>query len=447
MILNERGQPYPDRQKPRLIGGRQPRGRMARLYNAPPLPLPLAPPRGITASALRDMAIINHPGHDLNPETVIAVYGRAERGWSRDQCDMFTDVIEMDGHLRAAIESRLLTIVGKPWSVIPGQGGPGNDRQTEVLAEICHGALKDTNFLDALGMSLAARAIGFAGSEIHWRRVDGDIIPVWFTQVPFNRFAFDAYGEPRYVSDLADMSGIPLDPGLWWWSVNSTPFTQVLARAGLMRTATWYSLYKRWSWRDWVIYAERFGLPLVVGKYDPDGDENDYDVLTDAVENLGDDGYAVHSKHAEIDINEAQRGGDSNNLHAGIVHEANLEISKLFTGATLNMETGSKGSYAQADIHANREFHLILADMQQLVQSALQRCVFGPMRHYNGLTEARLPELKVELEQEADPEKRVRVRQMYHAMGLPLSKSQLYAESGLRPPANEADTLAASPDK
>jgi phage gp29-like protein len=40
-------------------------------------------------------------------------------------------------------------------------------------------------------------------------------------------------------------------------------------RSGYLRTAIWWSWFKSLTVRDWVAFAERFGLPYPIGKYDP----------------------------------------------------------------------------------------------------------------------------------------------------------------------------------
>lgn len=405
----------------------------------PPPPLAVQPTAGLTTKPVELFdRYVGHPGTGLEPERVIQIYRAAEGGYPIEQCDLFEDVVENDGHLRSLITARTLAVTGKKWQIQAG----GEATIDTVAAEILETALRDTNFDELVGHVLSSRYYGWAGAEIDWREKDGDWLPAWFVCVPQRRFVFDALGQPLLLND-ASYTGTALSPGRWVWTRN--PGTTLTARAGLMRTACWYALFKKWSWRDLVVYAEKFGVPMVVGKYKPEATEEDKEELQETVENIGEDGQAMMSTEAEVDIREAQRGGDSNGLHRAVIEEANAELSKLITGSTLTVETGGPGSFALGKVHESRSFDLVLADML-LVVNRFREGIARPFLVLNGLEAAKTPELVVHVTRETDPLTRAKLAETLWQMGLPLDTEQLREDHQMRAPPSPERTLPPPPD-
>lgn len=402
----------------------------------PPMPIAIG-----SAVATRTRPIqwldrfLTHPGYGVEPQRVVQIYRTAEYGWTMEQCDLFDDIIENDGHLRSVIHARVLAVAGKQWQVMHG----GDAAIDQKAAELLQSALRESNFDDLVAHLLSARYMGWAGTEIDWRVVDGDTLPLWFVNVPHRRFCFDEYGRPRILNGIDDTTGELLRAGSWVFGRNSV--SGLTARSGLMRTATWYALFKRWSWRDWVIYAEKFGIPLVIGKYDSDASEEDRTALETAVESIGEAGQATMSDETMVEIHEAQKGGAESNLHAGIVREANNEISKLITGSTLTVETGGPGSFALGKVHESRSFDLVLADAA-FVARRFRADIAKPFLAYNGFADAACPELIIHVTRETDPLTRAKLAETLQAMGLELDTEQLREEFQFRKPPTTDRTLS-----
>jgi len=407
--------------------------------NLPPPPTPMRAPSGIVVKSVESLdRFIQHPGFGLTPQKVVQCYRQAECGWPERQVDLFEDIIENDGHLRSVIEARTLAVAGKPWSVMPG----GNEPIDIAAAQILNDALEETNFGEAIGAVLGARYYGYSATEIRWEDVGGDVVPTWFVPIPFRRIRFDDQDQPRIVNGMNGFETEALEPGKWIYARNTGPLTSVTARSGLMRTATWFALWKRWSWRDWVIYAEKFGIPLVIGRYQADSGSTDADkaALEDIVSDIGEAGSAVMSDKTEVEIREAQRGGDSNGLHINIVKESNNEISKLITGSTLTVESGGPGSFALGKVHESRAFDLVVSDAD-LVAKRFAMDLARPFLRFNGLEGARVPRLNIAVTREVDPLTRAQIVEKLHGMGLPLDTEQLRNEFQIKAPPSDERAL------
>lgn len=401
----------------------------------PPAALPKRPAGGSQASRIPitdRWNRVNHPGFGLNPRKIVDIYGLAELGWPQEQCDLFDDVQERDAHLRSQFLKRRDAVAGKDWIL-----QPGGTRKVDILAaERLQQALRRVdNFGETLKHQLGANFYGYAGSEPTWDVVDGWIVPVWFANTPARRFRFTPEDQPMILTAENYVAGEPLEPGRWWFSRNEARNT---VRSGLMRTATMLSYMKSLSLRDWLVLAERFGLPFVYGQFDESAGDDEKDELLKAVKMLGKDGAAIFSRLSEIKIEHAA-GGRAEDIHGAIIKLVDDQISKLVTGSTLMSDNGGPGSHALGRVQENGAFSLIQSDESDLGRR-FQQDIGAAFVRFNGLN-AEAPRLKVHVVQESDPVTRVRVLQGLQAMGMPVSRVQMQEEFQVKDPISTEDEM------
>jgi phage gp29-like protein len=408
---------------------------MVALQLARPAPIPTAPPAGQQATPWVNFdRWSTHPGFGLTPDLVNAVFRAAEGGLVWRQADLFDDVLESDGHLRSLVLGRRDAVAGKEWVIQAG----GKDASSIAAAEALEEKLRDSlNFHEFLEHQLMAPYYGWSASEIDWVVDSGVVFPAYLANAPHRRFVTGPGGEIRIFSER-NTEGVPLQPGKW--VVTLMPHHN-LARAGLLRTCTWWALFKRMSVRDWVILAEKFGLPNVIGYYEENSTPESRKALEKAVEDIGEAGQAVLSKATQIVISEvSQRSGNSQGLHQGLTSLCEAQMSKLISGATLTMETGGPGSFALGRVHQARSFSLEVGDAMRL-SHVFRQHIGVPFMRYNGLG-GRAPRLKIQVVQELDPKTRVEVASILaNELGAELDGSQLFDELGFRRPARPEDTL------
>lgn len=356
----------------------------------------------------------DHPGYALTPSRVLRIFRESESGDLRELQDLYDDLIESDGHLRALFNSRVQPVGGKGWVIQPG----GPDPASIACAKELETALEDEELdtVDHFEHQLEAPFRGYSASEIEWGLRGDYWVPVAFDDVAHRRFRFvpgtnelrlrPQLGVPS-SSATASVYGEELWPNKW---VQTKARHSNLARAGLFRTATWWCLFKRLSMRDWVVFAERFGIPFVVGYYNDDTTEEARKVLELALRDIGEGGSAVLHEATRIAIEEAQRTGDAAEAHPAIVARCDAEISKLMTGATLTVESGGPGSFALGKVHENRAFALEIADANRL-ERVFRRQVALPFARLNGFTAAgaKPPRLNIQVLPELDPSTRVKL--------------------------------------
>lgn len=426
-----------------------------------PKPLPANAPDGQVARDMRPFdAWVDHPGYAITPQGILATFRLAESGDPQRQCDLFDDLIENDGHLRNLFEQREQSVAGKPWVV--QAGGPNDDEAT--ASTVLGWALKRLPMVEIMKHLLTVNRYGWAAVEIDWGlvtidgtgnpAVDGKrwIVPVWMTLVPARRFKINASSttpggtnELRIFTDAARTQGDPLEPGKWLVLKRSNTW---VARAGLMRTCAWPAMAKRLGFRDWLVYAQRFGLPLPTVTYKAEeADDDDISVAEKIVKKIGSDGGAVIPDSLKLEFHEAaQTDAENSKSHGGLIAHCNAEMSKTVNGSTLaNDNAGSGGaSYALGEVHATVRWDNVLFDAE-LFQEGMRTQVGEPMMRFNGLRGS-APLTKVQVVRDLDPKTRAEVADTFvNKLGGKVSLSQMGQELGFREPSGEGDTAPGAP--
>jgi phage gp29-like protein len=426
-----------------------------------PKQLPNNAPDGQVARDMRPFdAWVDHPGYAITPQGILATFRLAESGDPQRQCDLFDDLIENDGHLRNLFEQREQAVAGKPWVV--QAGGSTDDEST--AAQVLGWALKRLPMVEIMKHLLTVNRYGWSAVEIDWGlvlidgtgnpAVDGKrwIVPVWMTIVPARRFRINAsstakggINELRIFTDATRAAGDPLEPGKWLVLKRSSTW---LARGGLMRTAAWPAMAKRFGFRDWLVYAQRFGLPLPTVTYKAeDSDDDDIAVAEQIVKKIGSDGGAVIPDSLTLEFHEAaQTTAENSKSHGGLIAHCNAEMSKLINGSTLSNDNAGSGgaSYALGEVHATVRWDNVLFDAE-LLQDGLKTQVAEPMMHFNNLRGA-APLTKVQVVRDLDPKVRSEVaKTMQNELGIPVSKSQMRQELGFREPSGPDDEAEGAP--
>lgn len=412
-----------------------------------PRPLGATAPSGTDAREMPWDQIQGHPGYGVTIERVISTFGQAECGHPREQCDLFDDLIEGDCHLRSQFEQRSQAVAGKPYVIQAGGPTEEDKRAARALAF----ALSRLPLIQFFEHQLTANKYGWGATEIDWGLLEFEgrtwVVPVWLANVPARRFKIDVVTNTlRLLTAARPSDGEELRPGKWVITRRPGP----LARAGLMRSATFPTCYKRFGTRDWVIYANKFGLPLVLVSYDDDGgggpkataDAASREVGQEIVRNIGSDGGAVVPSGIKVDIKEAGRGADASRTHGGLIAYCNAENSKLVTGSTLandNSQSG-QGSYSQAEVHNSVRWDNVQYDASALEESVRTQ-LSAAFVAFNGLAAA-APLLRMQVVRDLTPLVRAQVTAIYvNELGGDASKTQLAEELGYRAPLDEGDKL------
>jgi phage gp29-like protein len=391
-----------------------------------------------------------HPGWGCTPGRVAAIFRQAELGAPGTQCDLFDDLVEADGTLRNLLGFRNTAVAGKPYTVKAGGPATEDERVARALEASCR-ALPMIGFFKH---QLKFNRYGWGASNLVWgtRMLDGRewIVPTWIANVRQRRFRIDTTTDELLLVTDEKPTGEPLQPGCWC----VTRGDESLARSGLMRTAALLALWKRFGTRDWLVFLEMFGIPLIQAIY-ADGSSGggsasaeDRLVAEEIVEKFGSSGGAVTPESIKVQIH-AARTGDAGGNHGQMIEFANREMAKLINGGTLandNAQPGAGGSYAQASVHASVRWEAVEADAKLLEESIATQIV-APFLRFNNLEgKVAAPQLLIQVVQDLSPKTRLECADIArNKLGMPVSISQLRHDTGLREPLNPDDAAPGAP--
>jgi len=132
---------------------------------------------------------------------------------------------------------------------------------------------------------------------------------------------------------------------------------------GILKTAVYYSVYKRNTYGDWGNYVELAGNNFELIKYSG----NDI-MLKNATENAlkktGANGQVAIPDGVDVDfINKSSTS--QNQLFEGFTQKLNDEQSKLILGQTMTTDDGS--SRSQAEVHQTQQNDIFFADEQYIL--------------------------------------------------------------------------------
>lgn len=335
----------------------------------------------------------SHPATGLTADGLLSMYRAAEGGQPLRQFDTFDDFVEIGGHLRGLIDVNNEEVAGSDWVLLPGR----RDKPSELAAAALEEQLRaGVGFREFMEHQLSAEYYGMAATNLIWDYVEGVIVPVEFVNVAHRRFASpsaERADEVMLVGGETFAERIPLEWGQWALTVfGRNPWS-----FGKLRTCGWWEMFKRWSMRDWQVFAEMFGLPLVLGYYQEGASQASRDALTSAVQAIGDDGFAVLSAMTEIVVKDTVRSGDSSTVYPRIMELCEQQQSKVLVGSTTATDTGGAvGSYNLGAIHATRAYKKARRRATRLAEM-FAAYIGKPYIAWNGFDKAAAPQLKVQI--------------------------------------------------
>lgn len=320
----------------------------------------------------------------LTPVRLAQLLRDAAEGDHNAQLTLAEEMEERDLHYACELGKRKLAVSRLPISVEAASDAPRDIEIADAVRALVkkggfRGLIKD--LLDALGK-------GFAVCEIDWQRDGARWQPRGYTWRDPRFFQFDQL--TRSLLRLRDeqnlVEGLPLAPFRF---ISHMPRIKsgLPIRGGLARLAAWAFMCKGYSVKDWLAFAEVYGMPLRLGKYDSGATEADKQVLRMAVANLGSDAAAVFPKSMEIELVEAGKGAGSD-FFERLANHFDAQLSKGILGQTASA-SGTAGKLGDEKLQAEVRDDIRDDDAEQL-EETLQRDLvkafvdlnFGPQQDY-----------------------------------------------------------------
>jgi phage gp29-like protein len=365
-----------------------------------------APPSAFLARAPYNDRFQYRLGSALTPQALTSIQRQADIGYLYQWVDALDELREADPHLHAELFRREAMVAGAAWDMeAPEDSGDAGakiaDYVKRVLCELDGRGDMALSFADLLHHLQQGVYYGRSVAEVIWSQDGRRPISAEFVHPRRLAYATDwrihlwdatgsgtAINVPRTDAEqaFAQFPGVPLDLFPAGKFVVHRPRVRggYPTREGLGRTVCWYSLFKRFSMRDFLAFAEWAGRGLRVGQYSsgtgPDAPvraaPEDVAALQDALEAMSSTISVVIPDTTQLKVLDAP---NVNAIHEHLVAVCNAEMSKAIVGSTLGSDVGvTGGNRALGEVH-ERVTLMIASRDAEVLSATLKRDLIAPM--------------------------------------------------------------------
>lgn len=390
-------------------------------------PIPVVP--------LRDF-YFTYPSYGLTPEKLGRIFREADDGDISRQSELFIEMEEKDPHIFSQFQIRKLAVQGLPWHIIPADDSKPSADISEEVTKMMTRLLNYDNILDMLD----AVPKGFSAMQIVWdiSELQWDINYLKHIDPRLIIFDNENY-EPRILTVDSMVEGVPFPKHKIFYNRYKAR-SGYDTRAGILRVCAWMYLFKNYGVKDWVAFAEVFGMPLRLGKYDTNAGQESKDALIAAVRSLGSDAAGVISKDTEIEFVNSAGKGDSVGVFKELVSFCDAQCSKAIRGQvhTAYSESSGIGTYGMGKADEGIAYELMEADCVSL-SAKIQYQLINPYVRFNHGENVVPPKFAFAYKKYENLAELVPVYEMLKNIGFPMSQEHISERFGV-PIMNEKET-------
>jgi len=372
---------------------------------------------------------------NLTPARLADILHQARRGNGTAYLTLAEEMEERDPHYASVLGTRRLACAGLPVRVEAASDDKADIERADAVRELINAPAFDElrfDLLDALGK-------GYSVCEIEWDRSGKTWTPARYLHRDARFFQFDKItGRDLRLRDDSNPDGLILPA---YKFIVHTPRlrTGLPIRGGLAFLCAVSYTCKAWTWRDWMSFADVFGMPLRVGKYGPGASKEDVQKLIAAVSNLASDAGAVIPDSMRIEFEKAVNTAGAGEFFEKLANWWDKQISKAVLGQTMTADDGA--SLSQAKVHDDVRKDLLQADAKALA-GTLNRDVIRPWVDLN-YGPGNYPQLVIAVEEPEDTKALVEALAALVPLGLQVEQSVVRDKLGLPDPDPSAVLLQA----
>lgn len=288
-------------------------------------------------------ALIRYMSSLPNPDVVLKKLGKS-------QAEAFGPV-RADAHVISCIQSRKSGVLKKEFGL--EQKIDGEDTVEKRFVE---SILTDKlDMYSIISMILEAPYWGTQFLEIMWRPEGGRDVPMALLDRSLQHFTWSVAHNQPLLRTQEHPEGELLWPQKWIVAQHNPSYDNPGGDA-LLSSCYWPVVIKKDAVRFMLRFADKWGMPYLIGKYDPDmidaGSEDgaaEIDEIFDALAALAQDGVSVVPNDVEVALLEAAKSSSAD-LYVGLINFCNAEISKALLSHTASTEAtpGKLGTDATA---------------------------------------------------------------------------------------------------
>lgn len=336
---------------------------------------------------------------ELDPRRLARVLREAEDGDPIRYLELAEDMEERDLHYLSVLGTRRRQVSQLNVTVEPGADTAEAEADAELVrAFVGRNELEEEIFdlLDAVGK-------GFSVSEIIWEHSERQWMPVRLAHRLPTWFRYDWETGYRLVRRDEAEVWAELEPAKFVVHEHAAK-SGIPIRGGLARAVAWSWMFKTFGVKDWLRFAEAYGHPIRIGKYDKGATEPEKDVLLRAVRNIAGDFSAIIPEGMEIVFEQSEGTGARSDLYRDLLWYFDSAVSKAVLGQTLTTQESSEGggAYALGQIHDEVRQDIERSDARQ-VAATLTRDLARPIVLLNQGERAAYPRIRIGREEQHDP--------------------------------------------
>lgn len=269
-----------------------------------------------------------------NPDPVLKKMGK--------DITIYTELLS-DAHLGGCVTSRKAGVRSLEWEI---DRGKAKSRQAKDIQKV----FADLDIDRIIGEILNAPLFGYQPLEIAWSRAEGTeghIYPEDVVGKPQRWFVFNEQNELRFLTK-ENTSGEQLPERKFLLARHEPTYANPYGFASLSR-CFWPVTFKKGGFKFWVMFAEKYGMPFLVGKHPRGAGKSETDALADMLTQMIQDAIAVIPDDSSVEIMTVE-GRASGDIYNKLIEACKGEMSIAMLGQNLTTQVQG-GSYAATESH------------------------------------------------------------------------------------------------
>jgi phage gp29-like protein len=386
---------------------------------------------GRPSALLGGRTVVGHVDVDtLTPRAIKRMLLAAESGDVAAQSELFERMEEKDGELDAYLRTRKAAVARLRHQVQPAD----SSQQAAYAADLCREALQAVEGLpQSIFDLLDAIPKGFSAMEIDWDTATGRWLPRELLWRPQRWFTVADDGLTLRLRAETPGESLALNP-LNWVVHKVKARSGFCARTSLLRSCVRAFVVRHFAWKDWLAFAEVYGMPPRVGwlREGVPWDSDEARELFQAVRSLGMDAAAVMREGNRIEMLDTRGAGDGQ-VFDRLIERAGRELTLAILGQLLTSGGESGGSYALGQVHNQVRWDLIEADALAL-ERTLTTQLLRPIVRLNLGEDYPIPRLRFDTDKPEDHRSLAETVRTLSQAGLPIPAEWAYEKFGIPKP-------------
>lgn len=395
--------------------------------------------REIAAPTLAGIRTIwtNQIASGLTPDRLARILRDAADGNHDDYLTLAEEMEERNLHYAAELAKRKLAVSRLPLTV----EAASDNKTDQELADAVRELILRPGVRSLIKNLLDGIAKGFSAVEIIWDRSGSRWMPTYkWRDGRFFVWDIISRSELRLRDEVNVSEGIPLVP---YKFIVHMPVIKsgIPIRNGLARLAAWSFMCSGYTVKDWLAFAEVFGMPLRLGRYQNGAADSDIDILKMAVANLGSDAAAVFPDSMKIELVEAAKSSGSSDFFKILAEYLDNMISKAILGQTAS-SGGTPGKLGEEKLQSEVRDDIRDDDAEQVTETINRDLIrsfidlnYGPQKKY--------PAVCLKAVKQEDIKTLSEALDKLVPLGLRVEQSVIRDKMGLPDPPKDAECLTA----